>query len=225
MTEKSWIAFLSYGLLSGTIGLIAPPPAIAGSSQLRLEPSAFRIIPSESGPVNYFRRIESPSGEFIRASYEPPIKTAVLGLEIPDEFKQGTKSLSWRWRALALPTNGNECVKDRSDSAAVVYVSWRRGLRWYALKYVWSSTAPKGTVCEKKNNPFRAQDTIVLESGGPLNAWRTVRLDPSAEFRKHFEDGDVTAAVPDLIGVAVMSDGDQTGSKSSADYGDFTLLK
>lgn len=190
-----------------------------------MEPSAFRIIPSESGPVNYFKRMDSPTGEFIRASYEPPIKTAVLGYEIPDDFKQGTKTLSWRWRAQALPTGGYECVKAKSDSAAVVYVSWRRGLRWYALKYVWSTTAPKGTVCEKKRNPFRAQDTIVLESGGPLNEWRSVRIDPSSEFRKHFEDGDATAEVPDLIGVGLMSDGDQTGSKSSADYADFSLSK
>jgi len=226
MRLKSWVSWL-YGVpLLGLAGLtLFANPAVAGKSQLRLEPSAFRIIPSESGPVNYFRRMESPAGEFIRASYEPPIKTAVLGFEIPDEFKHDVKSLSWRWRAQALPTGGYECVKAKSDSAAVVYVSWRRGLRWYALKYVWSTTAPKGTVCEKKRNPFRAQDTIVLESGGPLNEWRAVRLDPDAEFRKHFEDGDAKAEVPALIGVALMSDGDQTGTKSSADYGDFLLAK
>lgn len=190
-----------------------------------MAPAAFRIIPSESGPVNYFRRMDSPTGEFIRAAYEPPIKTAVLGYEIPDDFRRGVKRLSWRWRALALPVGGHECKKGKSDSAAVVYVSWRRGLRWYALKYVWSSTAPKGTVCERKSNPFRAQDTVVLESGGPLNEWKTVSLDPDTEFRKHFEEGDAAAEVPDMIGVGLMSDGDQTSSKSSADYSDFLLSK
>jgi hypothetical protein len=199
--------------------------ANAGKPTLRLAPKAFRIVPSESGSVNYFRRIDSPSGEFIRANYEPPIETAVLGVSIPDEFRQGVTSLSWRWRAVTLPVGGNECVKERSDSAAVVYVTWRRTLRWYALKYVWSTTLPKGTVCEKKRNPFRAQDTIVLATGGPLNEWRTVRLDPQAEFRQHFEDGDPTADVPDLIGIGIMSDGDQTNSRSSADYMDFTLTK
>jgi hypothetical protein len=133
--------------------------------------------------------------------------------------------LSWRWRAQALPIGGNECVKTKSDSAAVVYVTWRRGLRWYALKYVWSSSVQRGTVCEKKRNPFRAQDTIVLESGGPLNEWRTVELNPDAEFRRHFEPGDASAAVPDLIGVGLMSDGDETASKSSADWADFVLKK
>jgi hypothetical protein len=173
-------------------------PALAAGSKLRLEARAFRIIPSESGPVNYFQRVDSPSGDFIRATYKSPYKTAVLGVEIPDDFKHGLTNLSWRWRALALPTGANECAKGKSDSAAVG---------------------------EKKRNPFRAQDTVVLESGEPLNTWKTVSIDPSAEFRAHFEDGNAAAEVPDLIGIGLMSDGDQTESVSSADYGDFVLTK
>ena len=207
-------------------GLLLIAVSAAGAShQLRVDPKAFVIVPSESGPVNYFQRLTSPSGDFIRASYEPPMKTAVFGYEIPTEYRQGTSSLSWRWRARALPRNGNECVKATSDSAAVVYVTYRRTLRYYALKYVWSATLKPGTVCEKKRNPFRAQDTIVLASGGPLNEWQKVRIDPTAEFRKHFENGDANADVADLIGVGLMSDGDQTSSVSSADYGDFVLTK
>jgi hypothetical protein len=63
----------------------------------------------------------------------------------------------------------------------------------------------------------------VLESGAPLNEWKTEHIDLKAEFRKHFEHGDPTASVPDLMGVALMSDGDQTQSDSSADYADFVL--
>lgn len=207
----------------GTMQLVAP--AHAENKHLRLDLKAFRIVPSESGSVNYFRRHESPSGDFIRASYNPPIKTAVLGYQVPEGFQQGVRSLSWRWRAQALPNGGNECVKEKSDSAAVVYVTWRRNLRWYSLKYVWSTSLRKGTICEKKRNPFRAQDTIVLESGRPLNEWRAVQLDLAADFRRHFESDDASAEVPDLIGIGLMSDGDQTASKSSADYGSFVLEK
>jgi hypothetical protein len=215
-------ALLGIWLVSA--GLLLPgKAAYAERTQLRFNLKSFRTIPSESGKVNYFQRIDSPSGDFIRASYEPPIETAVLGYQIPEEFRSGVTSLSWRWRALAFPSNANECIKDRSDSAAVVYVTFRRGLRYYSLKYVWSSALPKGTVCGKKRNPFRAQDTIVLESGGPLNEWRTVQINPQAEFRKHFEEGNTSADVPDLIGVGLMSDGDQTHSKSSADYGGFVV--
>jgi hypothetical protein len=211
---------------AGLVALFLQTSSVsAGKSELRFETKAFRIVPSESGPVNYFTRVNSSSGDFIRATYVPPLKTAVLGYEIPSDFKQRIKTLSWRWRALTLPTGASECVKGKSDSAAVVYVTWRRGLRWYALKYVWSTATPKGTVCEKKRNPFRAQDTIVLESSGPLNEWRSERLHLDDEFRKHFEDGNMAASVPDLIGIGLMSDGDQTESKSAADYGNFVLEK
>ena len=45
------------------------------------------------------------------------------------------------------------------------------------------------------------------------------QIDPSAEFRAHFE-GDV----PDFVGVGLMSDGDQTRSISAADYSGFVLV-
>ena len=59
----------------------------------------------------------------------------------------------------------------------------------------------------------------VLQSGGPTNVWKEESIDPSAEFRAHFE-GDV----PDFVGIGIMSDGDQTRSISAADYAGFTLL-
>jgi len=122
-----------------------------------------------------------------------------------------------------LPHGGDECKRGKADSAAVVYVSWKRGLRYYTLKYVWSAVGARGAVCDKKRNPLVAQDTIILESGAPLGEWKPVNVDLRAEFRQHFEDGAVDADVPDLFGIGLMSDGDQTESVSSADFADFTL--
>ena len=122
--------------------------------------------------------------------------------------------------------NGSSTKKiiGRGDSAAVVYVTWKRGLRWYSLKYVWSAVGPKGATCDKKRNPFRAKDTVIVESGPPLGEWRSVQMSPDVEFQNHFEDGDPTASVPDLVGVGIMSDDDQTNSPSEADYADFVLV-
>jgi hypothetical protein len=78
-------------------------------------------------------------------------------------------------------------------------------------------------VCDKKRNPFLAQNTVIVETGAPLSEWRSVDLDLRAEFRKHFEGGDKSAEVPELFGIGLMSDGDQTASVSSADFADFTL--
>ena len=109
--------------------------------------------------------------------------------------------------------------------AAVVYLTWKRGLRYYTLKYVWSAVGTKGRTCDSKRNPFVAQDTIILESGGPLGSWRTEDIDLAAQFRAHFEHGDAKAEVPDFVGIGLMTDGDQTGSPSAADFGSFTLVK
>jgi hypothetical protein len=62
-----------------------------------------------------------------------------------------------------------------------------------------------------------------LESGGPQNEWKSVELDLRAEYRRHFEGGRADADVPDLFGIGLMSDGDQTASPSSADFADFAL--
>ena len=195
----------------------------AQSAPRALALASFRVVPRESGPTNYYRLFKDADPPFIRGEYHAPYETAVLGVQVPEADRASARALSWRWRAVTLPKGGNECESGKGDSAAVIYVSWRRTLRWYALKYVWSAVGPKGAVCDKKSNPFAAQNTVVLESGAPLGEWKTERIDLKAEFRKHFEGGDTNAPVPDFMGVGLMTDGDQTHSDSSADYASFVL--
>jgi hypothetical protein len=133
------------------------------------------------------------------------------------------RAIRWTWRAMALPHDGDECAPGRQDSAAVVYLTFKRALRWYALKYVWSSIGTKGAVCDRKRGVFAAQDTIILESGGPVGVWRAEQVDFQADFRTHFEDGRADADVPPLVGIGLMCDGDQTASESTADFANFVL--
>lgn len=207
--------------------LLAPQKTAGGEqrplAETAIDVHSFRVVESYSGPVSYYRIIEE-SPAFIRSAYRPPLETVTLGAEMPGELRQSVKRLRWKWRALALPKNGDECKPGFGDSAAVVYVSWKRGFKWYSLKYTWSAAGAKGSVCDQKRNLFVVQDTVILESGGPLNEWRTEEVDPSAEFRAHFEKGNPNADVPDLVGLGIMSDGDQTNSASSADFTGFTVL-
>jgi hypothetical protein len=186
---------------------------------------SFRVLESYSGPVSYYKLVEDPDLPFIRAVYRPPLETVTLGAEVPDSLRQHTRRVRWKWRAQVLPKGGNECKEGLGDSAATVYVSWKRGLKWYSIKYSWSSEGEKGRVCDQKRNLFVVQDTVILESGGPLGQWKTEEIDPAAEFRAHFEGGNPNADVPDLVGLGIMSDGDQTKSISAADYAGFALLR
>jgi Protein of unknown function (DUF3047) len=208
------------GTGSGTAGDEPRPPDQEGP----IDVHSFRVVESYSGPVSYYKIVEDPTQPFIRATYRPPLETVTLGAEVPENLRQHTKRIRWKWRALVHPKGGNECKPGLGDSTAVVYVSWKRGLKWYSLKFVWSSTGTKGEVCDQKRNLFVVQDTVILESGGPVNEWKTEEIDPSQEFRNHFENGNPHADVPDFVGIGIMSDGDQTNSVSSADYTAFTLI-
>lgn len=206
-------------------GAGAAPAVATPTAELPLPVHRWRLVERESGSVNYYKLYKNASPAHIRGEYRPGLDTAVLGYQLADEDRARAKKLRWRWRAITLPKGGNECADGKGDSAAVIYVSWKRGLRWYTLKYVWSAVGPKGAVCDRKRNPFVAQDTIILRTGGPLNEWKTEEIDLKAEFRKHFEDGDPNADVPDLLGVGLMTDGDQTDSPSVGDYADFVLTR
>lgn len=197
---------------------------VSGDQDLVIDPGAWKIIKGESGPTDYYSVRSEDGRRFVHAQYAPPMKTAVLGYQIP-EADRHPKKLRWTWRVETLPKGGDECASKREDSAAVVYVTWKRGLRYYTLKYVWSGTGRKGAVCDSKRNPFVAQDTIIVESGGPVGVWKSVEIDLAQHFRHHFENDDPNAAVPDLVGLGLMSDGDQTNSESAADYGPFVIVR
>ena len=205
----------------------APPGPIAprGLRAFALEPGRFTVLERESGPHNYYRTVDAPPPAFIRGVYRPGLATVILFAQVPDELRRGARRLRWRWRALVLPRQGNECQGDRADSAANVYVTWRRGLRWYSLKFVWSTEAKEGAVCAGKRNPLVAQDSIVLRSGGPVGVWQDEEVDLELLFRRHFESGDLTAELPDLAGIGIMTDGDQTRSAAAADFAGFVLFK
>jgi hypothetical protein len=221
MRRPAFVLIAAFAALASTVVVSAAPPP----SEIRIDAKQWRLVERESGPVNYYATVDDPVMPFVRGWYKPTYSTAVLGFQIRDEDRQRIKALKWTWRAIALPSGGDECASGHEDSAAVVYVTWKRGLRWLTLKYVWSAVGTKGAVCDRKRNPFVAQDTIVLETGGPLRAWKSEEIDLRREFRAHFEDGRADAEVPDLVGLGIMSDGDQTKSESAADYAQFVLVR
>lgn len=212
---------IAAGLASAAL-LVSPA---APAQSIAIKAGDWRLAESQSGPVNYYSQVTEGGATFVRSRYVPPLKTAVVAWQAPDAERTRLRKLSFTWRARSLPKGGDECADGREDSAAVVYVTWKRGLRYYTLKYVWSSVGQKGKVCGRKRNPFVAQDTIILESGPSNGTWRKVELDLVREWRRHFAEGDAEAEVPAFAGIGLMSDGDQTRSESSADYGVFTVSR
>jgi hypothetical protein len=186
----------------------------------------FRVLQRDSGPRNYYRWVtEGSDEELIRGVYSPQLQTVTLFAPLPEALHRGVRLMRFRWRALVLPRGGNECLDGRGDAAANVYVTWKRGMRWYSLKLVWSTEAAAGATCNVTRNPFVASDSIILRSGQPTGLWYEEEIDPDALFRQHFEGGNPNAEVPELQGIGILTDGDQTRSVSAADFAGFVFYK
>src|SRR4030081_2820257 len=185
-------------IVAAVLALSPALKAADGASRVRsfpLDVHEFRVLGEDYDPENpsretktYYRTIDGAEQSFIHGVYVPPKDTVTLFHGVPVQVRQGVRAMSWRWRAVALPRNGNECVGGLGDSAAAVYVTWKRGLRWYSLKFVWSTDAPVGATCNRIRNPFVASDSIVLRSGPPTDCWEEETVDPEELFRQHFDN-------------------------------------
>ncbi len=188
--------------------------------------TAFRPVEGpSSGPAGYYHVLtDTPEGgPVLQGRYQPGLETVTMGIEVPQALRQRARFLRWRWRALAFPTGGDECRAGRGDSAASVAAAFKSGLKWHILRFVWSPVSPLGAICDSRRSLFLERDTIILERGGPPGSWLTELVDLKQAYRDHFEGGNPRASVPDLVGVAVMTDGDQTHSESAAEWGGFEL--
>ncbi len=127
--------------------------------------------------------------------------------------------LSWRWRVHNLPVGGCENKKETNDSGAGVYVIFKGRFRLNKIiKYIWSTTLPSGTVLA---SPFN-QNTkmIVLQSGSEkIGQWITETVNVREDYKKVFN-----AVPPIVIGIAILSDADNTESSAVADYDDFKAI-
>ncbi|MGH7269405.1 MAG: hypothetical protein ACREJ3_03160, partial [Polyangiaceae bacterium] len=102
------------------LGLPAEPATV------NLNVVSWPMIKRESGPVNYYTVMRDGALAFVRGHYTPPLQTSVLGVKVADSDRQNAREITWRWRAITLPNGGDECARGREDSAAVVYLTWKR---------------------------------------------------------------------------------------------------
>ncbi len=163
------------------------------------------FLENEKG--NYFVKIQTLGG------------TAAIGKSFEIDF-QTTPFLAWRWRAHCLPLGGNETIKKKNDSGASVYVFFPGPLMLKKIiKYVWSSTLPLGT---KTVSPYYVNlKIVVLRSGNNgLGEWLNERVNVLDDYKYFY------GTVPQKsLGIAILSDGDNTNSKAEADYDDFIVYK
>jgi Protein of unknown function (DUF3047) len=199
----------------------APAPPTGAQHQVTLSPRSFKVLEQDSGPVNYYSVVTEGETTMIHAAYKPGLATVVLAGVVPEEARKAVRRVSWRWRVHSLPKDSNDCGPGFPDSGAAVFLTFKAGAKYMILKFVWSTTGKVGSFCQSKRGWFLDRDTILLHVGGPLDTWETQEVDPRAAFAKHFEMK--LEDVPDFVGVAIMTDGDQSNSVVESDYADFVI--
>lgn len=147
--------------------------------------------------------------------------------------------LTWQWKIDHVLEKGNVLSKQGDDYAARLYVAFSyspEGMSWWqraryqtanlaaggklpgsALNYIWANKAAIGTVVD---NPYTDQTRmIVLQSGNTAaNQWRAEKRNLVKDYEKAFG-----RKPPPVMGIAIMTDTDNTGETTTAYYGDIRM--
>lgn len=144
--------------------------------------------------------------------------------------------IEWRWRVNRVLDDGNARTKDGDDYPARLYVTFdhdlglggrikRTALRALgydeipsrALNYVWASRVDTGTVFP---NAYTDWVMMMPVQSGPERSgeWVTERRNLVEDYRRAFGE-----APPEITGIAIMTDTDNTGESAMAYYGDIVF--
>jgi hypothetical protein len=146
--------------------------------------------------------------------------------------------LRWRWRVENLIEASDVRSRSGDDYPARIYLifdkdpatlPWGQRLRYRlatalygelptrALSYIWARRAAVGEVHPSPYTDFA--QLVVLQSGDArVGEWIAESRDVRADYERVFGE-----EAPSLVGVALMTDTDDTGERARAFYGDIRL--
>ncbi|MCL7942770.1 DUF3047 domain-containing protein [Marinobacter sp. ATCH36] len=187
--------------------------------------SHYQLVDDDGSQVVEANTDNSASGLIARASVEPG----------------DTLILRWRWKVSNVFDQGDARRKDGDDYPARIYVAFEfepgnagfferakrkavelvfgEQLPGNALNYIWANRLPAGKIVA---NPFTDTTMMVAVNSGAekTGQWVTVERDIVADYKEAFG-----RKPPKLVGIAIMSDSDNTGESATAWYGDVELVR
>lgn len=174
----------------------------------------------------------------IQAVSENAISTVTTPLKAdPNSFQY----LHWEWKIESVLESGDLTEKDGDDFAARIYVTFdypasklpfgqKIKYRLYktftsfdiplrSLNYVWASSEEVGTIAE---SPFTSWvQYIVVQSGNDqAGEWVSNKRNILEDYREAFGEDP-----PEISGITIMTDSDNTGESTKAWFGKIILSK
>lgn len=148
-------------------------------------------------------------------------------------------TVSWDWKTPALVPGADNRDKSREDAPLRILFAFDgnkatlpsdeqtrfkrarklsgRELPYAVLMYIWSDLVPVDTVIPSAHTSQIKMMAIASGASG-LGAWQTVRRNLVADYRRAYG-----ADPGPLLGVAAMTDTDNTGAKAVGEYADLQL--
>lgn len=190
-------------------------------------------VPNET----HYRLVEDDGAVVLRADANASMSGLVHPLRLDPRARP---VLEWRWKVSDVPARGNFGTRQGDDFAARVYVLFdydvtklplfariklkvARALYGEAvpaagLCYVWDAKVPVGTTGW---SPYTDRLRMIVVDSGTADAgrWKSVRRNVVEDFRAAFGE-----EPPALVGLAVATDTDNTGSHLTAWYGDLGFV-
>lgn len=133
-----------------------------------------------------------------------------------------TPRLEWWWKPDSIYVGIDEQSREGDDFPARLYVVAKTGpLPWQAiaLNYVWSSSTPVGS---EWRNPFTDKAAMIAVRSGDrdIGRWQHESRDVRADFERIFGE-----RIDEIAGFAVMVDGDNSGRRGGASFGDIRFTR
>ena len=129
--------------------------------------------------------------------------------------------LAWSWRPREFPKGADERAQGGNDSVLAVYmlVPHSRIAGPKAVKYIWSEKVPVGT--HLTSNAGLTQVRVLRSGTEGRGEWRQEKVNVLEDWQKFFDTKDA----PKPIGIAVLTDSDETKSTAAGDYADFRVCR
>ncbi|EMS81620.1 DUF3047 domain-containing protein [Desulfotignum phosphitoxidans] len=148
--------------------------------------------------------------------------------------------IQWQWKIDHVLEKGDASTRQGDDYAARIYVAfafdpdqaswWERArhksaamlsnkeVPGSALNYIWANKAPKDSIL---TNPYLSESMMVaVQSGDTLaGRWIVEKRNIVADYRQAFG-----RPPPEIIGIGIMTDTDDTGEETIGYYGDVRIF-
>ena len=203
-------------------------------------PAGWKFTNLPNKAATKFSVVDLNGARVLKVEAEDSYGNLVHGLHLqPGEHSK----VAWKWRVDKLIDNADLKVRSGEDSAAKLCVffafeaaklSFGERARLTLAKSATGEDVPTETLCYVWDNKLAIDTTqtsvftkrirfLVLQSGSSqLGQWMSERRDLSVDYQRMFGD-ESEGKFPEIVGVAVSADADNTHGHSLAYFGDVTL--